>query len=186
MRRKRRIKASIKREIKDFVKTFLITAVCVFVCANFIVRPVKVKGSSMYPTLQDSEYGFSNIIGTKISKLNRFDIVVIYIPEKKEYIVKRVIGLPNEKVSYVDDQLYINDQPVEEPFLNTEYKNSYDGTFTDGVLETTLGDDEYYCLGDNRPNSKDSRYYGPFSANNISSKGILILWPLQSINLLTW
>lgn len=186
MRRKRRIKASIKREIKDFVKTFLVIAVCVFVCANFIVRPVKVKGSSMYPTLQDSEYGFSNIIGTKISKLKRFDIVVIYIPEKKEYIVKRVIGLPNEKVSYVDDQLYINDQPVEEPFLNTEYKNSYDGTFTDGVLETTLRDDEYYCLGDNRPNSKDSRYYGPFSVKNISSKGILILLPLQSINLLTW
>ena len=105
---------------------------------------------------------------------------------EKEYIVKRVIGLPNEKVSYVDDQLYINDQPVEEPFLNTEYKNSYNGTFTDGVLETTLGDDEYYCLGDNRPNSKDSRYYGPFSVKNISSKGILILWPLQSINLLTW
>ena len=56
MRRERTIKASIKREIKDFVKTFLVTAVCVFVCANFIVRPVKVKGSSMYPTLQDSEY----------------------------------------------------------------------------------------------------------------------------------
>ncbi len=183
---KRKIKESVKNEAIDLIKTFLISAVCVFVCVNFIVRPVRVKGSSMYPTLKDGDYAFSNIIGTKISEFKRFDIVVIYVPEKKEYLVKRIIGLPNETVSYEDDKLYINGEYVEEPFLDTEYRNEYDGTFTEGVTEITLGDDEYYCLGDNRPNSRDSRYYGTFSKSQFTSKGLLILWPFSSMQLQTW
>ncbi len=182
----RRLRPAVKNDVKDFIKTFLITAVCVFVFVHFVASPVRVKGSSMYPTLKDGEYGFSNILGTKVSEFKRFDIVVIYIEEKSEYIVKRIIGLPGETISYDNDQLYINGEAVDEPFLDTEYKNSYEGTFTEGVEEITLGEDEYYCLGDNRVNSRDSRYYGTFSSKQFTSKGILILWPLSSFNLLTW
>ncbi len=182
----RKIKESIKNEVIDFIKTFLISAVCVFVCVNFVIRPVRVKGSSMYPTLKDGEYAFSNIIGTKISEFKRFDIVVIYLQDRNEYLVKRIIGLPNETISYVNDQLYVNGEYVEEPFLNTEYKESYDGLFTEDITEITLGDDEYYCLGDNRPNSRDSRYYGAFSKSQFTSKGIFVLYPFESIHLYTW
>ena len=80
------------REILDFLKMLLISIVVVFLCTRFLIRPVRVDGDSMYPTLHNNAIGFSNILTYRMQGLKRFDIAIIYVPEKKEYLVKRVIG----------------------------------------------------------------------------------------------
>ena len=173
-------------EVFSFIKDLAICMVIVFVITNFVIRPVQVKGNSMYPTLEDESIGVSNTLGYQLSPLKRFDIVVIYVPEKNEYLVKRVIGLPGETVSYATGQLYITGESVDEDFLSQEYVESYGSGWMPDVNEITLGEDEYYCLGDNRPHSSDSRYYGPFKKENIRSKGIFIAWPLSDFGVETW
>lgn len=160
------------------------------VISHFVIKPVQVKGSSMYPTLKDGDYAVSNVIGTTTGNINRFNIVIVYLPEKNEYIVKRVVGLPGETVEYAGDQLYINGKKTDEPFLNEDYKATYKDenktNFTSDVASITLGDDEYYCLGDNRPRSSDSRVYGAFHKAQIKSKGVCVLYPLTEAGIETW
>lgn len=176
----------VKKEFLDFLKDVLICMAVVFLLVQFIVRPIQVKGSSMYPTLHDGSLGFSNILGFRLSGIERFDIVIVYLDEKDEYLVKRVIGLPGETVSYSGGQLYINGEAVAEDFLDEDYVASYNGYFMSDVDEITLGEDEYYCLGDNRPHSSDSRTYGPFQKSDILSKGVFIFLPFSDFGVETW
>lgn len=177
---------SATSEVFSFIKDLIICIITVFLITNYVVRPVQVEGNSMYPTLHDKSIGVSNTLGYHISDIERFDVVIIYVPEKNEYLVKRVIGLPGETVSYSNGQLYINGERKDEPFLNQAYVEEYGAAWMSDVSEITLGEDEYYCLGDNRPHSSDSRYYGPFKKENIRSKGIFILWPLDVFGPQTW
>lgn len=126
----------------------------------------------MYPTLQDGDRGFSFIITRNIA-INRFDICVIDSKKADKLIVKRIIGLPNEKVTYKDNKLYINDEYVEETFLG-------DDVYTED-FEVILGDDEYFCLGDNRSVSRDSRYYGAFNKAEIKSTDFFGYFPFSRI-----
>lgn len=180
-------KYGITGEIWSFLKDMVVSLLIVFFVVQVLVRPVQVVGHSMDPTLQDQSYGFSNVLGTKLGHLDRFDIVIVYVEEKDEYLVKRIIGMPGETVSYQGGQLYINGNAVAEPFLDTEYAASYpEGTFMNDVDPIILGEDEYYCLGDNRPHSTDSRYYGPFHKKDIAAKGLCVFWPLNAIGVKTW
>lgn len=179
-------KSSAMKEVISFLRDLAVSMAVILVLCNFVVRPVRVYGDSMYPTLLDGGIGFSNVLGMKTGSIERFDIAIIYVEEKNEYLVKRVIGLPGETVAYKNGQLYINGEPVEETFLDQAYVESCGPYFMSDVAEITLGDDEYYCLGDNRPASSDSRYYGPFKAENIRSKGVLILWPFSDFGVHTW
>ena len=179
-------KTSAFKEVLGFLKDLAISMAVILLICNFIVRPVRVYGDSMYPTLLNGGIGFSNVIGMKTGELERFDIAIIYVEEKNENLVKRVIGLPGETLSYRNGQLYINGQAVDEPFLDQAYGEQCGPYFMSDIPEITLGEDEYYCLGDNRPASSDSRYYGPFKKDQIRSKGVLILWPFSDFGLHTW
>ena len=181
---------SAVREIIDFFRDLAVCMISVFLITHFVLRPVQVKGSSMYPTLQDSALGFSNVLGYKLNSISRFDVVIIYLEEKDEYLVKRCIGLPGETISYKNGQLYVDGVAVEEDFLDEDYVNEFENTygtsFTSDVQEITLGEDEYYCLGDNRPHSTDSRYYGPFTSEQITSKSVYVVWPLSQFGGKAW
>ena len=178
--------SSATSEVISFIRDLAICIVAVFLLTSFVIRPVQVKGNSMYPTLNDAALGFSDVGGYKIAGLKRFDIAIIYVAEKDEYLVKRVIGLPGDTVSYENGKLYINGEYVEETFLSDKYVSSFNGTFMADVAPITLGNDEYYCLGDNRPHSSDSRYYGPFKKENIISKGVFIFYPFTQFGVETW
>ncbi|MEG0176909.1 signal peptidase I [Anaerorhabdus sp.] len=171
-----------KAELIDFLKTLLVSFIIIFVITRFVARPVKVNQNSMYPTVLDQSVGITNIFSVSVlHDINRFDIVVIKMEDGKN-LFKRVIGLPGETLSYVDDVLYIDGEPVDEPFINQEYKSEEInklGLFTNDVKEITLANDEVYCLGDNRPFSKDSRDYGPFKESQITGKGIFIIYPFN-------
>ena len=169
-------------DIVDSIITVFITIAVSLIMVNFFFMPIVVNGSSMYPTLHDKSYGFSNIFSRRVSGIERFDIVVVYLEERDENLVKRVIGLPNETITFTNDTLYVNGTPINQTFLDPEYvkmsqEGSYEGLFTNDFT-VTLGDDEYFCMGDNRPRSADSRIYGPFKQSQIVSKDIFIIFRL--------
>ena len=170
----------------DFLKTLVVSMIIVFGITNFIARPIQVVGTSMFPTLQPNSIGMANILGRKTEGLKRFDIAIIYVNEKKDYLVKRIVGLPGETVSYESGTLYINGEAVSEPFLDEAYPEGIGEAFMTDVEPLTLGEDEYYCLGDNRPASKDSRYYGPFKEAAIVAKGAFILYPFDQFGVKSW
>ena len=170
----------------DMVKTFVICLVLVTVFVNFVARPIRVQGQSMFPTLETGALGFANVYERKFGKLERFDIAIIYLEDKKEYLVKRIIGMPGETVSYQNGTLYIDDREVKESFLNTDYRRQWQGVFMDDVEPLTLGENEYYCLGDNRPASRDSRYYGPFQKDQIIAIGAFIFFPFDQFGVKSW
>ncbi len=170
-------------DIIDSIVTVFITITVSLILVNFFFMPIVVKGTSMYPTLHDNSYGFSNIFSRRVSGIERFDIVVVYLESRDENLVKRVIGLPNETITFTNDTLYINGTPIDQSFLDEDYvkqlqESSYSGLFTDDFT-ITLGDDEYFCMGDNRPHSADSRLYGSFHQGQIVSKGIFIIYPFN-------
>lgn len=144
-------------------KNVFLPAVIIFIISiilfNFIAKPIVVNGESMEPTLKNKQWLFINKVDKNI---DRFDIVVAKIDDI--YIIKRVIGLPGEKVKIKDNDIYINDKKIND-VINVEMKGY--GILREGVK---LKNNEYILMGDNRNNSLDSRTIGPISADVIEGK----------------
>ncbi len=176
----------ILREVFDWVKTFVIIFIIVTLVHKYVFTPVKVDGPSMYPTLHDED----SVILWKLGYQPKpFDVVVFeYSPNV--YYVKRVIGIPGQTVSYYDDQLYVDNQPVMENYLQRgKSVVAYSGSFTeDFTLEdicqfdecSVIPEDYYLVLGDNRPHSRDSRDIGLVHKDQLLGKAVWIQWPLSS------
>lgn len=150
--------------IKDYV--YIILAVVLI--RSFIVTPALVDGASMDETLKDGELVLINKFVYIVSDINRFDVVVVNNEHDEDKIIKRVIALPNEKIEYKDDVLYINDKEVKG--MNFEHTSDF-------VYETK--DDEYFVMGDNRDISKDSRMLGNFKSKDIVGKVNLRIFPFK-------
>lgn len=167
-----------------WIKIIIIALVLAFGIRYFLISPVTVNGASMNPTLHDGEHLFIN----KVSDPKRFDIIVFPAPDEEnaEYI-KRVIGLPGDKVEYKEDQLYINDKKYDEPYLDSEkdaLKSGYlttdangDPNFNMAEIKGSNGslivpEGQLFVLGDNRQVSKDSRYIGFISQESVLGKVI--------------
>ena len=126
----------------------------------------------MYPTLDDKDIMILNKIGYEVDGLERFDIVVVKYHDK--YLIKRVIGLPGDSIKYKDNKLYINDEYVEEPFLND------DVVTWDFEMVGTVPEDSYFVMGDNRVVSMDSRDLGTFKKNRIIGKTNFTVYPFSN------
>ena len=188
---------TLLEDILDFVKVFVISAIVILLFVNFVAHPVRVDGKSMYPTLKDGEFGFTNVGGVLLNGVERGDIVVVTMEEEgqKTHWVKRVIGLPGDTVSCVNDVVYINGKVLDETkYIDPDYRQSLvdkfgyfnkvpnaDNTNVLDFEEVKLGDNEYYIMGDNRPYSKDSRYVGPVKKSQIFAKKMLVLLPISDI-----
>ena len=162
------------KQIKKWLKEnllFTILLLIIIIIRIFFYSPIRVNGSSMYPTLQDKEFMILNKIGLQ-KGINRFDIVVVESSGK--YIIKRVIGLPGESVMYSDNKLYINGKVIEDNYSKSETEN-----FENVILK----DNEYFVMGDNREVSKDSRVIGPVNIKNIKGKTNLVIFPFNKIGI---
>lgn len=188
---------TLLEDILGFIKVFVVSAIVILLFVNFVAHPVRVDGRSMYPTLKDGEFGFTNVGGVLLNGVERGDIVVVTMEEEgqKTHWVKRVIGLPGDTVSCVNDVVYINGKVLDETkYIAPDYRQSLvdkfgyfnkvpnaDNTNVEDFEEVKLGDDEYYVMGDNRPYSKDSRYAGPVKKSQIFAKKMLVLLPISDI-----
>lgn len=188
---------TLLEDILGFIKVFVVSAIVILLFVNFVAHPVRVDGRSMYPTLKDGEFGFTNVGGVLLNGVERGDIVVVTMEEEgqKTHWVKRVIGLPGDTVSCVNDVIYINGKVLDETkYIAPDYRQSLvdkfgyfnkvpnaDNTNVEDFEEVKLGDDEYYVMGDNRPYSKDSRYVGPVKKSQIFAKKLLVLLPISDI-----
>lgn len=126
-----------------------------FIMSKTLVQPVRVVGDSMLPTYHDKQILFAN---RQYDELERFNVVVLKTDNK--YIIKRIIGMPGEHVVIKEGKVFINDTELDD--VVDVYIENY-GKYQD----ITLGNDEYFVLGDNRNNSGDSRDYGSFSTEKI-------------------
>lgn len=174
--------------LKDFIKSFIVSLLIVILLTQFVVRHNVVDGKSMYPTLHDGDIGLSNILGLRMGDIQRFDIVVVNVPNDERYIVKRVIGLPGDTIEYRNDKLYVNGVYTEEPFLDNEYANGIKESntyFTADFGPVLVPEGEYFVVGDNRQNSADSRSekYGTFTRDQIKSKDLFVLYPFSNFGL---
>lgn len=186
-----KIQGKQKSEFWEWVKAIAFALMLSFVIKQFLFTPVLVKGASMMPTLKDQDRVIVNKIGPTLQSYDRFDIVVIEMNEETNYI-KRIIGLPGDKIEYKDDQLYINGEKYNEPYLD-QYKNelkdtgtlTYDFTLEQNLGETTVPEGHYFVLGDNRRVSNDSRNpeVGFISEEQIMGTTNIICWPMEHIDL---
>lgn len=171
--------------MKEFIKElipYIIIIVVIVLVRSFLITPVIVKGSSMEPTLNENEILFLSKISYKVHDIERFDIVVV--DTKGELIIKRVIGLPGEKVEYKNDKLYINDEEVEDPYpknQTTDFDLEDICNIRHDNCTTIIPDDKYLVLGDNRGVSADSRSKGLFNLEEIEGKVVFRLWPITKL-----
>lgn len=146
---------------------YIIIIIVVILVRTFIATPVRVNGSSMYPTLKGNEIMLLN----KLGHINRFDIVVLKIDGREDNLIKRIIGLPGETVEIKDNDIYINDKKIED-------KYGYGVTYN--IDKVTLKEDEYFILGDNRKISLDSRVFGTIHKDEIKGTTDFIMYPFKS------
>ena len=188
---------TLLEDILGFVKVFVVSAIVILLFVNFVAHPVRVDGKSMYPTLKDGEFGFTNVGGVLLNGVERGDIVVVTMEEdgQKTHWVKRVIGLPGDTVTCVNDVVFINGKVLDETqYIDPDYRQSCvdkfgyfnkvpneDNTDVKDFDEVKLDNDEYYVMGDNRPYSKDSRYVGLVKKSQLFAKNMLVLLPFSDM-----
>ncbi|WP_281975576.1 signal peptidase I [Halobacillus litoralis] len=180
----------MKQQWLDWIKAFVIAAVLAIVVRVFLLAPVVVEGPSMLTTLHSGDHLIVSKLNYSLGSPERFDVVVFHATERKDYI-KRVIGLPGDRITYEEDQLFVNGEAMEEPFLNERKKQiAEDQLLTDDFkIEELPGGHEVVpeghllVLGDNRNNSTDSRMLGMIRDDQVVGQAVLSYWPLSRISL---
>ncbi len=175
----------MKAIFKDVI-WFATVLVVLLVVRIYVAAPIKVQGESMMPTLVDGE----KAIAYKLGSIKQFDVIPLVAPDDPSLnYVKRVIGLPGDTIAYENDQLYVNGNPIAEPYLD-EYKQNWKASGENAPLtenftlaELTgyeqVPENMYFVLGDNRRVSKDSRFseVGFIPEENIIGKAKVTIWP---------
>lgn len=179
----------VARFFAETGKTIIVSLVIVYLIRSFIVQPFYVRGASMTPTFEDGEYLIINEVGYAcmpftgtsycIGKPERGDVIVFRYPlDPSDFFIKRIIGLPGDIVEIDNGKVFVNKAELDESYLPRDI-------FTYGKTITTLGESEYYVLGDNRPSSSDSRRWGKLPRGNIVGKVWLRGWPPGRIGIVS-
>lgn len=160
--------------MRDLTFSVLIAVVLIV----FIYQPVKVEGTSMMPALTDQERIFINKFTYRfgIGNIDRGDMVVFWFPRdtSKSYI-KRVIGLPGDRVEVNQGLVSVNGRRLEEDYVPEEYRDNQ--SYPPAVVPP----DSYYVLGDHRSSSNDSRAWGTVDRKYIYGKAVFVYWPLEKM-----
>lgn len=182
-RKKRKVNTGLLREIALWTGEILLTMFVAVLLVLFVGFRISVVGPSMSPTLENGEKILVNRLVYKIFSPKQNDLIV-FLPngnEKSHYYIKRVIAMPGDKVQVKEGMIYINGEPFEEKVEVPAIENALLAE-----EELTVGEDEYFVLGDNRNNSEDSRYasIGNVKKEYIVGKAWCVVWPWDRFALL--
>lgn len=171
-------KTSVKEFIVELVKIALISLAIIVPIRYFLFQPFFVRGDSMEPNFSDGQYLIVDEITYRFDKPKRGDVVIFKYPkDPSQYFIKRIVGLPSERLEIFDGSVKIYNSEnsegvlVDESYLPSDLK-------TPGKIDYKVGENEYFVLGDNRRASSDSRIWGGLPKSNLIGKVWLRGWPL--------
>jgi signal peptidase I len=166
----------------DMFETFVIALALVVVVYLFIASPHEVIGQSMEKNFHTGEYILANKFEYRISKPKRGDVIIFKHSEAADFI-KRIIGLPGDKVELNGGKFYINDKILEEPYLAPENRITPGGDFLEEGEFVIVPEGKLFVVGDNRNSSSDSRAWGFLDLTEIKGKAWLVYWPISSFHI---
>lgn len=184
--------------IFEVVKIFILALIIIIPVRVFLFQPFFVQGASMEPNFENNEYLIVNEFGYKkteanvdgwhiftldpFKKIERQSVVVFRYPKNRsQYFIKRIIGLPGEKVEIREGKVIVYNRENPDGFVLDESSYLPSGIKTQGDRVMALKDDEYFVMGDNRMFSSDSRTWGPVKQADVIGKTLLRAWPLDKI-----
>ena len=176
------ILGSIGSFIYSFTETVLISLVLAIVLYLFIMTPHEVVGNSMHPTYKNGEFLMANKISYKFSEPQRGDVVIFKYSDTQDFI-KRIIGIPGDKVMIKDGKIYINDELLDESNYLADTVISNGGSYIHEGQTITVNEEQYFVCGDNRTNSSDSREFGPVDESKIKGKAWIVFFPFNEFRL---
>jgi signal peptidase I len=169
------------RGIAAFARDLLLALILALIVILFLYQPVKVEGTSMMPTLVDQERIFINkfVYRLGLGEIERGDTVVFWFhgDPSKSYI-KRVIGLPGDRVEIRNGTVSVNGKSLWEPYVPLGFRDRAN------YAPVVVPPDHFYVLGDHRTSSNDSRNWGPVPRSFIYGKAVFVYWPLERLGLL--
>jgi signal peptidase I len=179
---------SLGNFILEFVQS-IVLALSVFVLLYlFVVQPNQVSGSSMVPNFTDGEYLLTDKLTYQFSSPQRGQVIVFKAPPSEpcsadecEYI-KRIIGLPGDKVKVEGEKVYLNGQLLDQSWIPADFVTD-SGSYCQEGVEVTVPAGNYLVFGDNRSHSRDGREFGPIRRDSIVGRAFFVYWPIKLIGL---
>ncbi|WP_078379700.1 signal peptidase I [Sutcliffiella halmapala] len=171
------MKENSQKEIFSWIKYISFALILVLICRHYIFIPVTVQGTSMNPTFNNND----KVMVVKMSAIEHFDMIVFHAPTSDDKHIKRVIGLAGDTVKVENDQLYINNQLIQEPYLIAN-KAAVLHEITEN-FEVIVPLDSLFVMGDNRLGSEDSRTYGFVPEDAVVGEVKLRFFPLNDIGI---
>lgn len=163
--------------VRDFLGTIVPAVVIALVIHVFLAQATRVYGQSMEPNLHTNERLLVEKLSYRFHGPRRGDIVVLHDPTGgSELLIKRVVGLPGERVTISEGRVYVDGVRLEEPYLTQETQGN--------GRSWTVPPLSVFVMGDNRGASRDSRVFGPVSLNQIIGRAVLRYWPLDQVGFL--
>ena len=167
------------RVLKSWTRDLFFSVAFALLIILFVYQPVKVEGSSMEPGLEDQERIFINKLVYRLETIERGDIIVFRYPrDHRKSFIKRVIGVPGDRVRVVEGHVYLNGELLPEPYVPQDYFDSR------SYEERLVKPDTYYVMGDHRSMSNDSRDFGLVPRANIYGKAVFGYWPMEKLGTL--
>lgn len=160
----------------DILEVFVLAIGIFLVVYLLVLRPHQIKGASMFPNFKDGEYLLTEKITYYRQDPQRGDVVVFKPPISDDEFIKRVIGLPGETISLKNGKFTIDGDVLKEDYIKVETNGS---NFLSEGEEYIIPDGQYFVVGDNRPQSSDSRTWGPIAKKAITGKAWLVYWPVN-------
>lgn len=165
--------------VMEILETIVFVGSIFIVVYLFLFQPNQIKGASMEPTFYNGNYIFTSKVTYKLREPIRGDVVVFHSPKNPEIeYIKRIIGLPGDTIMIQNTSVFVNDRPINEPYISAATELIYGGFLQEGI-PITVPDNHYFVMGDNRPRSSDSREFGPVTYDSLIGQVIYRYFPFN-------
>ena len=157
--------------VRELLET-VVLSVIIFLLIRQVVQNYRIENHSMEPNFYEGQFVLVNKLAYRLGQPERGDVIVFHNPNNpNEDYIKRIVGVEGDSVEIHDQTVFINGQPLPEPFPHNEIP------FGEAVGPVTVGDEQLFVMGDNRPNSSDSRIIGPIGKDLVVGQAWLRIWP---------